>query len=115
MPQWIESAEAAVRAKQKYGDRACVVKFEDLVLRTEETLRYLAGLVGIKWDEALLTPTFNTRPVEANSTLAEKGGAVDSGSASRNVGRLSESESGEIRRLEQGLYDRVIEVAAALG
>jgi hypothetical protein len=114
MPQWIESADAAVRAKRKYGDRACVVKFEDLVLRTEATMRHLAGLVGIGWDASLLTPTFNMRPVEANSALAQKGGAVDSGSASRGAGRLSDPERQEIQSLTRQVYDRVLNAATTV-
>jgi hypothetical protein len=37
------------------------------VLETEETMRRVAGRIGISMSPVLLVPTFNGRPIRANS------------------------------------------------
>jgi hypothetical protein len=47
LDQWNDSARSMVRNKQKYGDRVCIITFEDLVQRTEAVMRYLADFLNI--------------------------------------------------------------------
>jgi hypothetical protein len=65
---WRESALAAIEARRRYGDQVVVVTYEELVQDTETTMRRLAELFGLSWDPILLVPTFNGRPVRANSS-----------------------------------------------
>jgi hypothetical protein len=66
---WNESTQAMIRNKEKFGERVCVVKFEDLVSRTELVMRHLAHFLDIQFDEILLTPTFNKSSIRANTSF----------------------------------------------
>ena len=77
--QWNESAQATLWNKEKYGDRVCLLKFEDLVGKTEAVMRYLAEFLGIEFNNILLAPTFNKFPIRASASLnAEDHGVVNS-------------------------------------
>jgi hypothetical protein len=67
LPVWRRSTEAAVAAADRYGERVVVLTYEQLVLETEATMRRVADRIGISMSDVLLTPTFNTRPIRANS------------------------------------------------
>lgn len=67
--QWNESARSMVRNKKNYGDRVCIITFEDLVQRTESVMRYLADFLTIRFDDILLTPTYNKIPTKPNTSF----------------------------------------------
>jgi hypothetical protein len=69
LDQWNESARSMVRNKKTYGDRVCIITFEDLVQRTDSVMRYLADFLKIRFDDILLTPTFNKIPVKPNTSF----------------------------------------------
>ena len=59
--------------KEKYGNRVCILTFEDLISKTESVMRYLAKFLKIKYDNILLEPTFNRYSIRANTSFeAEK-------------------------------------------
>jgi hypothetical protein len=67
---WRRSAEAAVEARERFGERVVVLTYEQLVLETEAVMREVAARVGISILPVLLEPTFNGRPIRANSSDA---------------------------------------------
>jgi hypothetical protein len=69
---WKRSAQAMLWNRERYGDRVCVLTFEDLVSETEAVMRYLADFLGIKFDNTLLIPTFNKYPIKANTSFEAK-------------------------------------------
>jgi len=76
---WKKSAQAMIRNKDRYGDRVCILTFEDLITKTEAVMRYLAEFLKIKFDDILLEPTFNKYPIRANTSFeAEKNGIIES-------------------------------------
>ena len=54
--------------KQKYPDNIIIVKYEDLVQNTQPTMKALAKELGISWDDCILQPTHNSKPVIGNSS-----------------------------------------------
>ena len=66
--RWRLSAEATLDAAERYGDRVVVLTYEQLVLDTEATMRRVADRIGITMAPILLEPTFNGRPIRANSS-----------------------------------------------
>jgi hypothetical protein len=58
---WRESAEAAL------DERVALVTYERLVSSTEDVMTRLAERIGIAMSPVLLEPTFNGRPIRANS------------------------------------------------
>jgi len=69
LSQWCENAKAMLNNKKKYGDRVCIITFDDLVQRTELAMRYLADFLKIRFDDILLTPTFNKIPIKPNTSF----------------------------------------------
>jgi hypothetical protein len=65
---WRASVEAALAARELYGDRVALLTYERLVRQPEATMRALADRVGIAMLPLLLEPTFNGLPIRANSS-----------------------------------------------
>ena len=61
---WRQSSEAAL------DERVVCVTYERLVEHTEEVMMRLAERIGIAMSPVLLEPTFNSRPIRANSAEA---------------------------------------------
>lgn len=77
--QWKECTLSTLENKERYGYRVCVIRFEDLVSKTEPVMRHLAGFLDLEFDPILLTPTFNKTPIGANTSFQlEKSTIMDS-------------------------------------
>jgi hypothetical protein len=63
LSNWKESVRAAVGIRKTFGDRVCLIKFEDLVTQTESVMRFLSEFLGIPYEDILLEPTFNRIPI----------------------------------------------------
>jgi len=107
MHWWQESAQAMRRNKRQYGERVCLLSFEDLVGKTEAVMRYLAEYVGIKFDEILLAPTFNKSPIKANSSYPVKTYGVIHEPVTRHLEMLTKAEIEAIENLTGDLYESV--------
>jgi hypothetical protein len=68
MAAWSRSTRSSLRARELYGDRVVVVSFEHLVLETEPLMRRIAEQLGLTFSDELLVPTFNGRPIRADSS-----------------------------------------------
>jgi hypothetical protein len=64
LSHWKESVQAAIQIRKKFGDRICLIKFEDLVTQTESVMRCLSEFLGIPYEDILLAPTFNGIPIQ---------------------------------------------------
>jgi hypothetical protein len=79
LQQWNECAQTMLWNKEKYGDMVCLIKFEDLVSKTEMVMRYLVDFLDVEFDDILLVPTFNKLPIQVNtSSTTEDHGIGDS-------------------------------------
>ena len=108
--QWNESALAELRNKERYGDRVCIIKFEDLVSKTEAVMRYLTEFLGIEFDEILLVPTFNKFPIKAHTSFKEKNHGIENSPLSK-YRTLSDQEFDTIERMTRETYPRVLNEA----
>jgi hypothetical protein len=84
MDQWNESADAMIRNKLEFTERVCLLRFEDLVSKTETVMRYLASFLEIDFDPILLTPTFNRTPILANTSFSHEKGQIQAGTLNRH-------------------------------
>jgi hypothetical protein len=110
LSQWNESARAELWNKERYGDRVCIIKFEDLVSKTEAVMRYLAEFLGIEFDDILLVPTFNKFPIKEHTRFkVENHGIVNSPLSKYRT--LSEQEFDTIERMTGETYPRVLNEA----
>jgi hypothetical protein len=92
---WHESAQASVAAHERYGDRVMIVTFEDLVLRTDATMRAICRWTGLTFDDSLLQPTYNSMPVLSDSSFRLSTG-IDPGAADRHLAALTVEQSSAI-------------------
>ena len=105
--QWNESAQAILWNKERYGDRVCLIKFEDLVSQTEAVMRYLANFLAIEFNDILLVPTFNKFPIKEDTTFkTENHGIVSSLPAEER--KLTGQELNTIERITSETYTLVL-------
>jgi sulfotransferase family protein len=107
--RWRMSTDAALDARERHGDRVLVVTYEALVGETEATMSRLAAALGISMSPVLVEPTFNGRPIRANSSEAVGGYGVR---RERTTGYREVLEPETIARIDAQagrLYDRVVE------
>jgi len=113
LERWRVSARSMLNYKRLYGSRVVIVKFEDLVGRTEETMRALTTELAITWDPILLRPTFNGEPVRANSSFNVEDAGVIAAPLERGV-LTSDSERKLIEETCVELYEQVAAAALAV-
>jgi len=113
LDQWLDSANSMVINKKEYGDRICIITFEDLVKRTERIMHYLAGFLNINFDNILLTPTFNKVPIKPNTSFKlEKPGIMTS--AVERYKTLSSEQLGIIKEKTADSYNQVLELVVSI-
>jgi hypothetical protein len=61
--RWKESIRTALEVNRKFKDRLCLIRFEDLISRTDAVMHYLSDFLDISFDDILLAPTFNSIPL----------------------------------------------------
>jgi hypothetical protein len=114
MSQWNESALAMIRNSETYEERVAVLRFEDLVDKTEPVMRFLAEFLEIEFDEILLEPTFNRLPMAANTSFdAEKSGVVTSGTLERYK-TLSQEQLDSIEAASGEIYRQTLKAAVVV-
>jgi hypothetical protein len=112
LQQWKASTQSAIRNKQKFGERVCIIKFEDLIHDPGSVMHYLAEFLKIEFDPILLTPTFNKSAIRANTSFKEeKTGIVKSTLARHET--LSAAEISKIVEMTQDVYRSALDEAVA--
>ncbi len=111
--QWNESAHSMVRNKKTYGDRVCIINFDDLVQRTESVMRYLAEFLEIRFDDILLTPTFNKIPIKPNTSFKLENPGITTQALERYK-TLSREELNNIEAMSGKAYAQVLNSAASI-
>ena len=110
MDLWKKNAQAMLRNKERYGDRVCILTFEDLISKTESVIGYLAKFLDIKFEDILLEPTFNKYPIRANTSFkAEQNGIIKS--TLQRYKTLSPEELEFIESTSKELYGQVLSLA----
>ena len=103
---WKNSARAMARNKERYGDRVCILTFEDLITKTKSVMEYLAAFLEIRFEDILLEPTFNKYPIRANTSFAaEKNGIIES--TLNRYKTLSKDELEFIENMTNDLYGQI--------
>jgi hypothetical protein len=105
--QWEKSARAMLHNKERYGDRVCIIKFEDLVGKTAAVMGYLAEFLGIGFDEILLVPTFNKFPIKAHTSFKVANHGIVNGPLSR-YSTLTGRQLDAIEKMTGEIYTRVL-------
>ncbi|MBW2119202.1 MAG: sulfotransferase [Deltaproteobacteria bacterium] len=110
---WNRNAKAILRNKEEYSDRVCIIKFEDLVGRTEDIMRFLCSYVGIGFEDIAVVPTFNKWPIRANTSFDTKEHGVVGDTLQRYT-TLGKEILDRIESLTNETYGRLLEKADVL-
>ncbi len=108
LEHWSSVARGTLKWRRKRGKRereVRVVTFETLLAHTEETMRRIASWLGIEYRRELTVPTFNGRPIRANTSFADVATEVSTRPLDRAQSELSpedldyiEARAGELYR-----------------
>lgn len=103
---WNNAIEAMFREKKRQPERVILISFDDLVTKTEATMRIICRGIGIGYESALVVPTFNGKTIEANTSFDPMTpGQVSSAPAEREA-FLSAEDRDYITKTCMPLYDR---------
>jgi hypothetical protein len=105
--QWEKSTRAMLHNKERYGDRICLVRFEDLVGKTAAVMGYLAEFLGIGFNEILLVPTFNKFPIKAHTSFKSENHGIVYGPLPRSS-TLTGRQLGVIEKMVGETHTRVL-------
>ena len=107
---WRKSAQAMIWNKKRYGDRVCIITFEDLITKTKSVIHHLAEFLEIRFEDILLEPTFNKYPIRANTSFeAEQNGIIKS--TLERYKTLTRGELDYIQSMSGELYGQVQSLA----
>jgi Sulfotransferase family len=112
LEHWRRTSEGALkwRTERKHAARdhgVAIISFDALLRDTETTMRRLAAWLGIEFRPELLEPTFNGRPIRANTSFSD----VDTGVSAKPLRRgRDELDQEDVDYIEQhfgSLYRRL--------
>ena len=106
LKKWRNSTEATLVAQAERPERVAVVTYESLVRDTEGTMRLVAERVGIAMRPELLVPTFNGRPIRANSSERVEGYGVRPERTEGWRDKLDAETVAQVEQLAGDLYER---------
>ena len=69
---WFHKIIDYVYLKLMYGDKVIMVNFDDIIVKTEDTAKYISKKLDIEYDECMLTPTSFGNPTKGNSSIIKK-------------------------------------------
>ena len=106
---WNRNAAAMQTNKIRFGDRVCLLTFEDLIGKTEAVMQHLADFLGISYDPIILTPTFNKFPIKANTSFkAQQHGIIDH--TLNRYKTLANEELAQIDAITKDQYADIVKV-----
>jgi sulfotransferase family protein len=108
---WRQSTEAALAAEERFGSHVIVLTYEELIEDTEATVAGIAERIGITMSPGLLLPTFNGRPIRANSTEAVDAHGILPGRVSAYRDVLDSETIARIEESTDDLYERAAALA----
>ena len=112
--EWNKSAQAALWNRERYGDRVCLIRFEDLISRTEAVMRFLSKFLSIEFDDILLTPTFNKFEIKANNSF-NIGGRVAVNSRLSGDATLPQHQGDSIEEVTRETYSLALKETVRFG
>jgi hypothetical protein len=112
--EWDKSAQAALLNKERYGDRFCLIRFKDLISKTEAVMRFLSEFLSIEFADILLSPTFNKFEIKANSSF-KIGDRLAMNSRLSGDDNLPQHELDIVEEVTRETYSLVLKEAVRFG
>lgn len=109
--RWLASTSAALRARDAYGDRVLILRFERLVTELDSSIAVVARWLDIPRAPLDLQPTFNLRPVAGDSSFEPGQVARVSTAPTDRTALVSDEDRDAIRRVTDAVYQQAVEAA----
>lgn len=107
--RWNDSTEAMFREHERNKARVIILRFDDVVKKTDAVMRLICRRIGIDFEPILTSPTFNLEPIRSNSVFSSTTpGVVNSAPAQREA-LLSDSERSYLNSRCMPLYQRALD------
>jgi hypothetical protein len=102
---WCDVGKGTFKLRKRYkAGHFRFLRFEDLLANTEETLRRVAGWLGIDFRPELLQPTFNGSPIRANTSYGDVGTTVSTRPLQRGRDELTDDDVAYIQERAGEIY-----------
>ena len=111
--RWLASTSAAVAARDAYGGRVLILRFEHLVTDVENSVASVERWLDIPRAASDLRPTFNLRPVTPDSSFEGTQGPPVSTAPTDRTAAVSDADREAIRRVTDAAYQQAVEAADA--
>ena len=108
MQSWERTVEGALGAKVMYPDNVMVFSLETLLENTKEVMQRICERLWLEFEQILLVPTFNCKPVESTSYFKESElGVMDKRVLTREL-KLTDDEEAYLNDVSSPLYERIL-------
>jgi hypothetical protein len=107
LDHWCHVAGGTLKWRRQHGKQrrqVRIVTFENLLTETEKTMRRIAGWTGIEFRPELTRPTFNGRPIRANTSFSDVHTEVSTAPLERARTELSADDVDYIQARAGELY-----------
>ena len=74
---WEKNFDNSFKFKTLFKNRIILINFNHLINKTEDTIKLICRKINIKYDDVLLTPTFNGKSLYSNSSFKSSKGKID--------------------------------------
>jgi hypothetical protein len=108
LDHWCRVADGTRSWKRRVGDDLHLIRFDDLLQRTQETMRKVAAWLEIEYRPSLLEPTFNGHPIRANTSFADVATEISVKPLERARETLDEDDMTYITERAGRLYRRLL-------
>jgi hypothetical protein len=110
LDHWCRAARGTLKWRKQTKGSFFILSFEDLLSRTEETMRRLAAWLEIEYVPELLVPTFNGLPIGANTSFGDVSTEVSAKPLERARQELDDDDIAFITERAGPEYERVLKV-----
>ena len=86
---WKKICQNSLDFRKKYFEKIIIIKFDDLIKDTENTIRKICSKININFEESLLSPTFNSELINSDSSFKSVIGRVDKSVLDKNKKQLN--------------------------
>jgi len=107
---WIACNEHVLSAAEPNPGLFLFVQFENLVQRTEPSIRRIASFLGIEFSPCLLSPTFNGMSIASDSSFGSRFG-IDRSAVDRSDA-VDATMQAAIRGRTEAIYQRLLQKSA---
>ena len=84
---WKMNTLMTLKAKKKFKKNVIIIDFNDLVDKTEQTMKKISKELKIKYNKSLTTPSFNGEDIGSNSSFKSTIGKIDKTTLKRKISK----------------------------